>query len=342
MVHSVLVQPSGHQFEVEDGERVLDAALRQGIALPYGCRNGRCGSCKGTVVRGEIHYDGALPGGITEAEAALGQALFCQALARTDLEIEVRENEDTGAIPIRTLPCRVHSIDMLAHDVVRMRLKLPDTERLQFLAGQYINLLLANGERRAFSLANAPHDDALLELHIRHIDGGLFTDRVFAGMKEKTLLRFEGPHGSFYLREKSDRPMIFMAGGTGFAPIKGIIEHALAEGVERPMHLYWGARARRDLYLHDLAQSWAERYPFVHYVPVLSEPMDSDHWQGRTGFVHEAIAADFDDLGAFDVYAGGPPVMVHAGKDVFVDKGMDLEHFYSDAFEYSYATESNA
>jgi len=244
-------------------------------------------------------------------------------------------------IEIKKMPCRVVQKEFLAHDVVALWLKLPTNERLQFLAGQYIDILLKDGRRRSFSIANAPHDDEFIELHIRHIDGGDFTGHVFDSMKTKAILRIEGPHGSFYLREDSDRPMIFMAGGTGFAPTKGIMEHAFAEKVANPMYLYWGARAKRDLYMNDLAASWAAKHDNLTFVPVLSEPTADDNWQGRTGFVHEAIVADFDDLSGVDIYACGPPAMVHAGKDAFAELGFDLEHYYSDAFEFQEPKQEN-
>lgn len=338
MSYTVNIQPSGHSFHVDEGEKVLDAALRQGISMPYGCRNGACGSCKGKLLTGSVNYPDGLPGGISEAEQAEGDALFCQCHAQSDLEIQVRESEETGDIPIRTLPCRVDRIDHLSHDVIRMYLKLPETERLQFLAGQYIEILLKDGERRAFSLANAPHDDAFLELQIRHVEGGQFTDYVFSKMKDKTLLRFEGPHGSFYLRENSDNPIIMVAGGTGFAPVKGMVEHAISEGITRDIHIYWGVRAYRDLYLPDLPASWAEKYPNITFTPVLSEPMDEDNWQGRTGFVHETVMEDYTDLSGFDIYAGGPPVMVKSIYEAFIDKGMSQDNFFSDAFEYAHAS----
>ncbi len=336
MRHLVRIEPSGHGFFAEEDESVLAAALRQGVVLPYSCRNGSCGSCKGQIVDGEVDYGTGLPEALSAQEAAAGQALFCQARARSDLRIRVREIEAVKDIQVRTLPCRVAHMELLAHDVMLLQLKLPESERLQFLAGQYIDILLRDGRRRAFSLANAPQDDRLLELHIRHVEGGSFTDQVFSSMKEKALLRLEGPLGTFFLREDSDLPVIFMAGGTGFAPIKAMIEHALAEGIRRPMHLYWGARARRDLYLHELARDWAARPTGLQYVPVLSEPSPDDAWDGRTGLVHAAILADFADLSGFQVYAAGPPVMVKAGREAFLTRGLDPANLFSDAFELAH------
>lgn len=334
MTCKVRVQPSGHEFTVKAGESVLDAALRQGVLLPYGCRNGTCGSCKGRVVTGEVEYGDAVPVALNDTDKTAGLALFCQARPRSDLAIEVQESR-VQDFRVKTLPARVAKKELLAPDVIRLYLKLPAAQRLQFLAGQYIDFLLPDGRHRSFSLANAPHDDEFIELHIRHVEKGEFTEYVFDYMKEKSMVRIEGPHGDFYLREDSPRPMLLVAGGTGFAPIKGIIEHAFAAGVSRPMHFYWGARAKVDLYLDSLPRQWAEEYANFRYTPVLSAPLDSDYWQGRTGYVHEAVVADYSDLGDYDVYSAGPPAMVRAVRDACVHRGLPPPHFFSDPFEFA-------
>jgi CDP-4-dehydro-6-deoxyglucose reductase len=276
-----------------------------------------------------------LPPAITEDEAARGRALFCQAHARTDLVLEIREVGAARDIQIKVLPCRLAARERLADDVMLLKLQLPATERLQFLAGQYIDIILRDGRRRGFSLANAPHDDEFLELHVRHVPGGKFTDQVFGDMKLKTILRFEGPLGGFYLREDSDRPLILMGGGTGFAPLKSIIEHSIHAGHMRPVHLYWGARARKDLYLNSLARQWDERLPHLRYEPVLSEPRAMDRWQGRTGFVHQAVCDDHPDLSGFDVYMSGPPVMVDTARQSFVEQGLPDGQLFFDVFDYA-------
>ena len=334
MSFKVVVKPSNHEFTMEAGETVLDAALRNGLSFPYGCRSGVCGACKNKVLEGELDYGGGLPPALDDQDVAAGFGLFCQAYAKSDLVLEVKEVETPRDIPLKNLPTRIAHMDQLSEDVMRVFLKLPETERLQFLAGQYIDVLMPDNKRRSFSLANAPHEDELLELHIRHIDGGRFTDKLFGHeIGEKSILRIEGPHGSFFLREDSDKPIIFMAGGTGFAPIKGIIEHAFAEGLQREMYLYWGVRSRKDLYMLDLVNKWAAEHSNFHFVPVLSDPQPDDAWDGRLGYVTDAIMADFDDLSKYDIYAGGAPAMVYAGRDAFVTKGMDQERYYSDAFE---------
>jgi CDP-4-dehydro-6-deoxyglucose reductase len=331
MSFTVHIEPSGHRFSVEADETVLDAALRQNVGLPYGCRNGACGACVGSLEAGEVDY----PSGKTEAltQAGEGACLLCQAVPRSDLTCRVNELELAEEIAPRLLPCRVDGKEQLAHDVMRLYLKLPEGDRLQFLAGQYLDFMLKDGRRRAFSIANAPHDDEFIELHIRHVDGGEFTDHVFSAMETREVLRIQAPLGRFTLREESDRPMIFVAGGTGFAPVKGIIEHAFYTGVTRPMTLYWGVRSLRDLYLPDLPRQWEREHANFRFVPVLSEP--DAGWEGKTGFVHQVVAQGHPDISGFDVYMAGPPVMVNAGREVFEAAGLTLENMFSDAFEYA-------
>ena len=336
MTYHVTIQPSGHQFSVEAEDIILDAALQQGIAFPYGCRGGACGSCLGEIRSGQVTYPDGLPMALGEEDAEEGKALFCQAVAESDLTIHMPEIKRESEVEIKTLPARVESLRKLSHDVMEMTLKLPATERLQFLAGQYIDFLLQDGRKRSFSLANAPSNDNYLELHLRHVGGGYFTDQVFNEMQAKTLVRIEGPHGSFYLRDDSQRPLILMAGGTGFAPLKSIIEQMLLEGSpDRPIYLYWGVRAEQDLYHNDLAKKWDFQHKNIHYIPVLSDSDGKENWQGRTGFVHQAVADDFADLSGFDVYMSGPPPMINAAKTVFSQQGLPNEQLYSDAFDYS-------
>ena len=264
-----------------------------------------------------------------------GKTLFCQAQPKSDLEIKVREITSGQDIEVKTLPCRVEAMELLTHDIMKLELKLPETERLQFLAGQYIEFLLKDGKRRAFSIANAPHDDRYIELHIRHVPDGQFGDYVFDGMKVKELLRLEGPLGSYYLREDSDRPIILVGGGTGFAPLKGMLEHAFQVGMDRPIHLFCGVRALKDLYMDNMVKGWLQQHDNLKYTPVLSDPDEDDDWQGETGFVHEAIIAAYPDLSGYDVYMSGPPPMIKAGMDAFYAHGLPESQIYSDSFEYS-------
>ena len=333
MTHQVRIEGTDHRFEVQEEESVIDAALRAGLMLPYSCRSGTCGTCKGEVVTGAIHYPDGLPPAIDADEDAAGKALFCQARPASDLVIRVDEVREAGEIRPQRLPARVEQIETVAPDVRRVFLKLPRDKRLPFLAGQYLDILLRGGQRRSFSLANAPHDDDLLELHIRHLPGGIFSEYVFTSMQPGALLRFEGPLGNFYLREDSERPMILMGGGTGFGPIKGIIEHALHIGVTRPMHVYWGARTRQDLYLDHLPRRWAETQSHMAYTPVLSEPAAQDDWHGASGFVHDQVLADHPDLSGFDVYMSGPPPMINAARAAFIDAGLPDTRLFYDSFE---------
>lgn len=335
MSFRVTVQPSGHTFEADVGETILHAALEAGVNLPYGCRDGACGACKGRIVEGRVDYGAHSPNALTDNEKHTGHALFCCASPLTDVVIESREIMDSTAIRPRILPVRVQKMEKLSHDVMAMFLKLPSNERLQFMAGQYIDFLLKDGKRRAFSLANAPHEDGLLELHLRLVPGGQFTEYVFKEMPEKAILRIEGPLGTFYLRENSDKPVIFVAGGTGFAPVKGIIEHMLHHKMQRKIILYWGARSLQDIYMPDLPQQWLNEFPGLTYIPVLSEPAAEDRWQGRTGFVHEAVLRDHADLSAYQVYCCGNPQMVEAAHQAFQRHGLPEHEFFSDAFTFS-------
>ena len=332
-MHTVTLQPSGQHFQVEDGEAVLAAALRQGFILPYGCKNGACGSCKGKIVSGSVDYGTYQKKALTDEEIAQGKALFCQAKPLTDLVLEARAVGAAKDIQIKTLPCRIQKMERLADDVMTLHLKLPANEKLNFLAGQFIEFLLKDGSRRSFSIANPPHDAELLQLHVRHVVGGQFTDHVFGKMKERDILRFEGPLGTFFLREDSEKPIVFVASGTGFAPIKAVIEHMLHKGIDRPMTLYWGGRRPKDLYMNELAQGWVARSARFGYVPVISEALPEDHWIGRTGFVHRAVMDDFPDLSGHQVYACGVPIMVNSARKDFTNVcRLPEDEFFADSF----------
>jgi len=331
MPHQIAIKPSNHVFTVNDGETILEAALREGFVIAYGCRNGACGTCKGKVLEGLVDYGKYQEHALADTEKKVGMALFCQARPLTDLAIECREIDAVKDIHIRTLPCRVQKMERIAPDVMMLYLRLPANERLQFLAGQYIDILMKDGGRRSLSMANPPHDDTFLQLHLRNY-GGPFSDYVFNRMKEKDILRFEGPLGTFFLREDSDKPIILLASGTGFAPIKAIVEHEIHKGIKRPTTLYWGGRVRADLYMNELAEKW-QREDGIGYVPVLSEARQDDNWRGRTGFVHRAVMDDFPDLSGHQVYACGAPVMVEAAHHDFTTRcKLSDEEFFSDSF----------
>ena len=340
MSHQVIIKPSDHSFTCDDGATVLDGAMAADLMLPYGCRNGACGTCKGRILSGEVDFGEHDPSTLTDEEKLSGLALFCRAVPRTDVVIEVKEVRRLGDLQIKRLPCRVESIDKPAPDVAIVKLKLPANERLQYRAGQYIDFLLRDGRRRSFSLANAPQDDALLELHIRHIPGGVFTDPLFAQYKGREILRFEGPLGTFFVREESDKPILFVAGGTGFAPIKAMIENAFHHRHQRQMVLYWGVRGKRDLYLPHLPSRWQQEHSNFTFIPVLSEPAPDDDWPGRTGLVHQAVLDDFTDLSGYQVYACGAPVMIDVARRTFVERGLPEDDFFADSFVIAGETEA--
>ena len=333
MTFQVTVQPSGRQFICDASETVLAAAIRAGVGLPYGCKNGACGTCRGKLIAGNVTHGAHQDKALSVADEEKGFALFCCAKPNTDITIEAREVAGTGEFPIKRLPSRVAKLDRVSDDVIVMSLQLPASERLQYRAGQYIEFILKDNKRRSYSMANAPHLDEQITLHIRHMPGGVFTDHVFNTMKERDILRFEGPLGTFFWREESIKPMVLLASGTGFAPIKAIIEQAIHKKTTRPMVLYWGGRRPKDLYLHALCEEWVRTLPHFQYVPVISNAAPEDYWTGRTGFVHQAVMADLPDLSGYQVYACGAPVMVDSAKRDFVSQcQLPAEEFYADAF----------
>ena len=336
MTFAITVQPSGRTFETEPGETVLSAAIRQGIGLPYGCRDGACGSCKCRLLEGRIQHRPHQGKALSTAEERAGLMLTCCALPQGDIVLEARMVPGAGEFSVRKMPCRVIAVTKPVADVALLTLQLPANDTLRYHPGQYIEFILRDGARRSYSLANGPHtqtDKPAIELHVRHMPGGKFTDHVFGAMKEKDILRVEGPFGSFFLRESSDKPIILLASGTGFAPIKAIIEQIEFKGIIRPTALYWGCRSRADLYLHEWAQQAAARMPNLRYVPVLSEAKPEDGWTGRTGLVHQAVLQDWADLSEHQVYACGVPAMVDAAQRDFVQLcALPAEEFYADSF----------
>jgi CDP-4-dehydro-6-deoxyglucose reductase len=336
MTFTVTVLPSGVSFCVDRDEPILTAAIRQGVGLPYGCRDGACGSCKCKLVEGRVIHGTHQAKALSAAEEESGYTLTCRAAPQTDVVLEARTVAGAGEFAVRKMPCRVTTLKKPSHDVAVLQLQLPANDALQYRAGQYIEFILKDGHRRSYSMANAPStqgDKPGIELHIRHMPGGLFTTHVFGGMKEKEILRLEGPFGSFFLREDSDKPIVLLASGTGFAPVKAIIEHMRFKGITRPAVLYWGCRSLADLYLHDWCVEAARTMPQLRYVPVLSEPLAQDGWTGRTGFVHQAVMADLPDLSGHQVYACGVPVMVDsAQRDLVAQCGLPPEEFYADSF----------
>ena len=334
MTFRITLQPSTRTFDVAADESILNAAIRAGIGLPYGCKDGACGSCKCKLLEGQVRHNAYADKALSADEAAAGLILSCVAVPQSDCVVEARGVTAEGEFPVLKFPGRVLSLQRLAPDVMGVRVQLPATQNFQFKAGQYVDFILRDGSRRSYSMANAPHNlgtPAAIELHIRHMPGGKFTDQVFSTMKEKEIVRLEGPFGSFHLRERSDKPIVLLGSGTGLAPLKAIIERMQAQGITRPAVLYWGCRTEADLYLKDWVEQAVAQIPTLRYVPVLSEP--GADWAGRTGFVHQAVMADVPDLSGHEVYACGAPVMVEsAQRDFIAQCGLPADAFFADSF----------
>lgn len=337
MSHRVRLEPSGHTFEVEDGSSILVAGLNAGFALPFSCRQGVCRSCRGAILEGQIDHGDVHPAYLNDAERAKGIAHLCQARPLSDVVVQVRELEGLAGVRVAKVPCRVAEIVRAAPDVSIVKLRLPLNENMMFAAGQHIEFLLPGDVRRNYSIASKPSIEGVtaIELHIRHIAGGYFTENVLAKLKVRDLMRFEGPLGGFYLRADSDKPIVMVAGGTGFAPLKSMCEYIFERRINetRPLALYWGARTREGLYMLALAEEWARSRKNFQFVPVLSEPTAGCAWSGRTGLVHEAVLADYADLSALEAYVCGPPAMVEAARASFIGRrGMSEDSFFADAF----------
>jgi CDP-4-dehydro-6-deoxyglucose reductase len=335
ITYHVQLAGSAKAFDVLANETVLAAARRAGLALSYSCLSGSCGSCKGTVIDGRVEYPYNPPTALSDGERDAGQALLCQAVPASDLTLAIREVEAIAGIPIRQLAVKVAARNRLCDDVMELKLLPARREAFNYLPGQYLDILLAEGKRRAFSIANAPHHGDTLDLHIRRVAGGGFTQFVFDELKLGQVLRIEAPLGTFVPREGGDRPIVLMAGGTGFAPIKAIVEHLIEGHTHRALHVYWGARHVSDLYLDALCRQWQADYPNVRYTPVLSEANALERNQFRSGPVHEAVLKDFPDLARFDVYMSGPPPMIEAGRRAFVAANLPEDRLYYDSFDYA-------
>ncbi len=334
-MHTITLLPSGHRFACSAESTVLAAGLAAGFYLPYSCRSGVCNTCRGRVVEGELDVGAVHPAYLSEADKARGYAMLCQAKPKSDLVIELRELALQEALRSKSMPVRVLQAERLAPDVMKLVLGLPANEPLRFKAGQYIELEAGQGERRRYSMANAPSSEGngQIELHVRHFPGGLFTDRVFGGLKVREILKIEAPLGTFFLREDSNRPVVMLAAGTGFAPIKALLEDAEQKGIRRATTFYWGGRRRPDLYMAEWAEQWAAAHPHVTFVPVLSAATPECGWSGRTGFVHRAVVEDFADLSGHEVYACGAPIVIDSARADFTRIcGLPEDRFFADSF----------
>lgn len=335
MGFQVTLQPSGNTFTCHEDQEILKAGLAAGLMMPFSCRSGMCRSCRGRVVQGQVDFGAAHEKYLSDEDRAKGLALLCCAKPLSNLSIEIEEIDPSRGSRPKRMPARVLDLQRPIKDVSVLTLGLPANEPMLFQAGQFIDVLLANGKRRSYSIANAPKAEGVrqLELHIKHMPGGQFTDHVFGAMKARDLLQIEIPLGSFYLREDTERPLVLVATGTGFAPLKSIVLRLIERQSNRPISLYWGARHRSDLYQDALVRQWVRQHPHIRYVPVLSRPSAEDSWTGRTGHVQQAVLADLPDLSNHDVYACGSPAMVADAERDFVQLGqLAPDRFFADAF----------
>lgn len=333
MSFSITFEPSGRVFQAESSETVLDAGIKAGLALPYGCKDGACGSCKCKKIAGEVQHTAHQEKALSVQEEADGFVLTCCAKPLSDLVLESKQVGALGAFPVLKMPTRVASLKKVSDDVMIIELQLPASTEFKYHSGQYIEFALTGGFKRAYSIANASHNGPLLELHIRHMPGGRFTDHVFARMQNKEILRMEGPFGSFYLREESQKPIVLLASGTGFAPIKAILETMQHQSINRPVTLFWGGRRPADLYMNDWVETQKTLMPQLRYIPVISNALEQDAWSGATGFVHQAVMQEFPDLSGHEVYACGAPIVVESAQKDFVELcGLHEENFFADSF----------
>lgn len=345
MTFKITLTPSGHSFEVKEDEPILQAGIAAGYAIPFSCKQGVCRTCRAKLISGDVRWGDVHPAYLSDEERAQGLIHLCQATALSDATFEIREIEGLAGVTVRKVPCRIAKIERAAPDVTILHLRLPLNENMMFVAGQHIEFLLPGEIRRTYSIATKPNVEGVsaIEVHVRHVPGGFFSEKVLSTLKERDLMKFEGPFGTFHLRTDTSKPIIMLAGGTGFAPVKSMIEYAFAHKIheKRPIAFYWGARTRSDLYLPDLPHAWAAAHPNFRYVPVLSAATPACEWSGRDGLVHTAVLADLPDMSGYEVYACGSPLMIEAARTDFITKaGLPEDAFFADVFLTSAQTKS--
>jgi len=330
MTKYVEIRQAGRRIEVPEGGTILEAALADGIAYPHGCHSGRCGSCKSRLVSGEVDLLDHSRFALSEEEKAQGLILACRAIPRTDAIVAwLGSDEETASHPRRRLNCRVKAIKDATHDIKHIRLTIVGGDPLAFTAGQFARLTFPDAPTRDYSMASEPGEREL-EFHIRQVPGGAATQRIHALLKLGDPVLVEGPFGSSYLREQHAGPILCVVGGSGLAPIKGIVEAAIAHGMKQPIHVYFGARSDRDLYLVDHFEGLAQRHPNLTFTPVLSDAPLGARW--RTGFVTDAIAKDLQDFDGWKAYVAGPPPMVEAAMQIVAERGLRREDLHADVF----------
>ena len=319
MTYNINIQPANIHYQASSDTTLLDAALANKLSLQHSCKKGTCGTCSATVLSGVIKNES---GELVNT----GAVLTCQSYAQSDVVLKATYYPELADIPCVTLPCKIDQQSFLTDDILIITLRLPPTTPFRYLPGQYIDLI-AGGIRRSYSIANTCIEGTRIELHVRLLPEGEFS-QVLKHSTLHQLMRLEGPKGTFFIREATN-PIVFLAGGTGFAPVKAMVEGLLANKSARQIYIYWGMPRASSLYT-DVGKSWTNEYDQVHYVPVISS--EDAEWAGRRGFVHQAVLDDFPNLSDYHVYACGSPLMIDAAKNAFITKGLDSAHFYSDAF----------
>ncbi len=313
---------------VETGQTILEAALEAGVPYPHGCRSGNCGACKSRLETGEVELSPYSEYALSAAERGEGLILACRAVPWSDVSLAWLDVDETAIHPLRCLTCRVVALDDATHDIKRLNLAVETGGPFSFSPGQYAALTFAGQSARDYSMANRP-DEPVLEFHIRRTAGGTASNYVAERLRIGDTVKVEGPFGASFLREKHTGPILAIAGGSGLAPIKSIVESALAAGKTQPIALYLGVRAERDLYLEAHFRMLAQRHGNLRFVPVLSEAGETTR---RQGFVHEVAIADHPDLDGTKAYLAGPPVMVEAATRLLLVRGVRREDIHADAF----------